>query len=398
CEKKCIVGIRNEPVGIGRLERFVADWGEKNKNSIQSQNNNDSLEDASLGLKNMNIDDKQKNKKNNFDSAKSKKEVKVAVVGSGPAGLTCAGELAKMGYQTTIFEALHEPGGVLAYGIPEFRLPKSILKKEIDYVKNLGVEIITNALIGSTYSIEDLFNANYKAIFIAAGAGLPYFMGIPGENLNGVFSANEFLTRNNLMKAYLFPEYDTPIKKVKNFAVVGAGNVAMDAARTAKRLGAERVFLIYRRTENEMPARIEEIEHAKQEGVIFHLLSNPVEIIGKDSFVEKVRCIRMELGEPDDSGRRRPVPLKGSEFEIEVDAVIMAIGQGPNPLLLKKIPGLALTKKGNIMTDEKTCRTNIKGIFAAGDIASGAATVILAMGGGKKAAFSIDDYINSGIW
>ena len=396
CEKKCVLGIKNEPVAIGRLERFAADWFDKNEGSGNNNSNSDSLETAFAGLEKIYDDNKQAGIKNK--SGKSGKKESVAVVGSGPAGLTCAGELAKMGYKVTIFEALHEPGGVLAYGIPEFRLPKSILKKEVDYVKKLGVEIITNALVGNTYTIEELFRKGYKAIFIGAGAGLPYFMGIPGENLNGVYSANEFLTRNNLMKAYLFPEYDTPIKKVKNFAVVGGGNVAMDAARTAKRLGAEKVFLIYRRTENEMPARIEEVEHAKQEGIIFHILSNPVEIIGKDSVVEKVKCIRMELGEPDSSGRRSPVPVTGSEFEIEAQAVIMAIGQGPNPLLLNKIPGLALTRRGNIETDEKTCRTNIKGIFAAGDIASGAATVILAMGGGKKAAISIDDYINSGIW
>lgn len=395
CEKKCILGIRNEPVAIGRLERFAADWYEKNKND-GSKKNDDSLEKAFDELEKIHDDNGSRSLK--ISATKSGVKARIAVVGSGPAGLTCAGELAKMGFGVTIFEALHEPGGVLVYGIPEFRLPKSILKKEVDYVKNLGVEIITNALVGSTYTVDDLFSSGYKAIFIAAGAGLPYFMGIPGENLNGVYSANEFLTRNNLMKAYLFPEYDTPIKRVKNFAVVGAGNVAMDAARTAKRLGAEKVYLVYRRTEKEMPARIEEIEHAKQEGIIFHILSNPVEIIGNESFVEKTRCIRMELGEPDSSGRRSPVPVPGSEFEIEVQAVIMAIGQGPNPLLLKKIPGLALTRKGNIMADEETCRTNIKGIFAAGDIVSGAATVILAMGGGKKAALSISDYINSGIW
>lgn len=395
CEKKCILGIRNEPVAIGRLERFAADWYEKNKNG-SSEKNDDSLENTFNELEKTHDDNSGRSLKN--IAAKSGVKARIAVVGSGPAGLTCAGELAKMGHSVTIFEALHEPGGVLVYGIPEFRLPKSILKKEVDYVKNLGVEIITNALVGSTYTVDDLFGSGYKAIFVATGAGLPYFMGIPGENLNGVYSANEFLTRNNLMKAYLFPEHDTPIKRVKNFAVVGAGNVAMDAARTAKRLGAEKVYLVYRRTEKEMPARIEEIEHAKQEGIIFHILSNPVEIIGNESFVEKIRCIRMELGEPDSSGRRSPVPVPDSEFEMEVQAVIMAIGQGPNPLLLNKIPGLALTRKGNIAADEETCKTNIKGIFAAGDIVSGAATVILAMGGGKKAALSINDYINSGIW
>ncbi len=394
CEKKCIVGIKNEPVGIGRLERFVADWNEKNKSNLKGSDDN--LENAISEFEK--IQQEGQKKFNGSTSEELKNIAKVAVVGSGPAGLTCAGELAKMGYEVTVFEALHEPGGVLVYGIPEFRLPKAILKKEIDYVKKLGVEIVTNALIGSTYTVDELFASGYRAIFVGAGAGLPYFMGIPGENLNGVYSANEFLTRINLMKAYLFPEYDTPIKKVKRIAVVGAGNVAMDAARIAKRLGSEKVYLIYRRSEKEMPARIEEIEHAKEEGIIFYLLSNPVEIMGKDNTVEKIKCIKMELGEPDSSGRRSVCPIEGTEFVIDVDSVIMAIGQGPNPLLLKKIPGLALSKKGNIITDEETCRTNIKGIFAAGDIASGAATVILAMGGGKKAALSIDAYINSGIW
>lgn len=394
CEKKCIVGIKNEPVAIGRLERFVADWNEKNKNNPGLSDDN--LENAVSEFEKTQHESEKESKSK--ASGKFKKNEKVAVVGSGPAGLTCAGELAKMGYNVTIFEALHEPGGVLVYGIPEFRLPKSVLKKEIDYLKTLGVEIITNALIGSTYTIEELFASGYRAIFVGVGAGLPYFMGIPGENLNGVYSANEFLTRINLMKAYLFPEYDTPIKKVKSVAVVGAGNVAMDAARVAKRLGSDKVYLIYRRSEKEMPARIEEIEHAKQEGIIFHLLSNPVEIIGCNNNVEKIKCIKMELGEPDSSGRRAPCPVSGTEFVIDVESVIMAIGQGPNPLLLKKIPGLALSKKGNIIIDEETCRTNIKGIFAAGDIALGAATVILAMGGGKKAALSIDSYINDGIW
>jgi glutamate synthase (NADPH/NADH) small chain len=303
-----------------------------------------------------------------------------------------------MGYGVTIFEALHKAGGVLVYGIPEFRLPKKILQKEIDYVKNLGVEISLNSLIGNTYEINDLFAEGFGAIFIATGAGLPYFMGIPGENLNGVYSANEFLTRNNLMKSYLFPQYDTPIKKVEKVAVVGGGNVAMDSARTAKRLGAKHVYLIYRRSEVEMPARIDEVHHAKEEGIEFFLLTNPVEIIGKHNFVEKIRCVKMELQEPDNSGRRRPVPVKGSEFEIETDSVIMAIGQGPNPLLLSKIRGLKLNKKGNIEADENSCKTSVRGIFAGGDITTGAATVILAMGAGKKAAVAINDYLKSGLW
>ncbi|MDD5660075.1 MAG: NADPH-dependent glutamate synthase [Actinomycetota bacterium] len=374
CEKMCILGIKNEPVAIGRLERFAADF-EDSKDCAES----DSVSSV---------------KKERISENKSK----VAVVGSGPAGLTCASELAKRGYKVTIFEALHKAGGVLVYGIPEFRLPKKILQKEIDYVKNLGIEIKLNSLVGNTYELDDLFGEGYKAIFIATGAGLPYFMGIPGENLNGVYSANEFLTRNNLMKSYLFPAYDTPIKRVKKIAVVGGGNVAMDSARTAKRLGAEHVYLIYRRSEKEMPARIEEVHHAKEEGIEFLLLSNPVAIIGSCNLVEKIRCIKMELGQPDSSGRCSPVPIKDSEFDIDVEAVVMAIGQGPNPLLLNKIPELKLTKKGNIEADSNTCKTSVKGIFAGGDITTGAATVILAMGAGKKAAFSIDDYLSNDLW
>jgi glutamate synthase (NADPH/NADH) small chain len=323
---------------------------------------------------------------------------KVAVVGSGPAGLTCGAELAKLGYRATIFEALHKPGGVLVYGIPEFRLPKEIVRREIDYVKSLGVKVEVDMLIGKILTLEDLFDRGFKAVFISTGAGLPYFMGIPGENLNGVYSANEYLTRANLMKAYNFPGYDTPIIKGHRVAVVGGGNVALDSARTAKRLGAENVYLVYRRSEKEMPARDEEIEHAREEGIEFKLLTNPVKISGKDGWVDKIRCIKMELGEPDQSGRRRPVPVKGSEFDIEVDVIIMAIGQGPNPLLISTIPGLELTEKGNIKANAVSGKTNVRGVFAGGDIVSGAATVILAMGAGKNAARAIDEYIRTGVW
>lgn len=404
CEKMCIVGIKNEPVAIGRLERFVADfenlkdWANSNtshdqKNVIKDKSGN--AGNADFGF---NPENKSMPYPENHIKGSDTKKSEVAVIGSGPAGLACAGELAKMGRSVTIFEALHKAGGVLAYGIPEFRLPKSILQKEVDYVRDLGAVISLNSLIGNTYEINDLFADGFKAVFIATGAGLPYFMGIPGENLNGVYSANEFLTRNNLMKSYLFPVYDTPIKKADGVAVVGGGNVAMDSARTAKRLGAKHVYLVYRRSEIEMPARIEEVHHAKEEGIEFLLLTNPVEIIGKQNFVEKIKCVKMELGEPDISGRRRPVPVNGSEFVINVDAIIMAIGQGPNPLLLSKIPGLKLNKKGNITSDENSCKTSVKGIFAGGDITTGAATVILAMGAGKKAAIAINDYLKSGLW
>jgi len=373
CEKNCVLGIRGRPVAIGRLERFVAD---REMKCIA-----DGTEESTWSKA----------------TRKCTKE-KIAVIGSGPAGLTCAAELTKLGYQVTIFEALHKPGGVLIYGIPEFRLPKEIVKKEIEYVKSLGVNIEVNMVIGRVMTLDDLFEGGFKAVFIATGAGLPYFMGIPGENLNGVYSANEYLTRSNLMKAYRFPEYDTPIFKGLNVAVVGGGNVAMDSARTARRLGAKHVYLIYRRSEVEMPARNEEIEHAKDEGINFKLLTNPVEITGKDSWVDKIRCIKMELGEPDQSGRRRPLPIEGSEFDIDVDAVIMAIGQGPNPLLTSKIPGLELTGRGNIKAGPATGKTNIKGVFAGGDIVTGAATVILAMGAGKDTAKAIDEYIRTGEW
>jgi len=381
CEKVCIVGIKNDPVAIGRLERFAADrelCGEEKKNDKPGH---------------LHTGDGGDLKHESKPSA-----ARVAVIGSGPAGLTCAGELAKMGYKATIFEALHKPGGVLIYGIPEFRLPKKILFDEVKFVENLGVEIKLNTVVGKIFTIDDLLNDGYKSVFISTGAGLPYFMGIPGENLNYVYSANEYLTRSNLMKAYLFPEFDTPISRVNKIAVVGGGNVAMDSARTAKRLGAEHVYLIYRRSEAEMPARNEEIEHAKEEGIEFLLLTNPVEIIGKNGWVDKIRCIRMQLGEPDESGRRRPNPILGSEYDIDVEAVVMAIGQGPNPLLTSSVSDLKLTKRGNIEADSETGKTSKRGVFAGGDIVTGAATVILAMGAGKKAAVAIDDYIKTGKW
>jgi len=372
CEKKCILGIKNDPVAIGKLERFVSDFGEKEKK------------------------DKNKIEKSTYTSKDI--VIKTAVIGSGPAGLTCAGELAKLGYKVTIFEALHKAGGVLIYGIPEFRLPKSVVEREIEYVKSMGVEIILDFVIGKTQTVDELMDKyGYKSVFVATGAGLPYFMNIPGENLNGVYSANEYLTRSNLMKAYIFPDWDTPIKKARKVSVVGGGNVALDSARTAKRLGAENVYLIYRRGEAEMPARIEEIRHAKAEGIEMIFLTNPVEVIGENDWVKKIRCIKMELGEIDSSGRRRPVSLKGSEHDIEVEVVVMAIGQGPNPLLTLSIPGLKLNKRGNIEADEAG-RTNKKGVFAGGDIVSGAATVILAMGAGKVTAQYMDEYIKTGSW
>jgi glutamate synthase (NADPH/NADH) small chain len=365
CESKCIVGKKGDPVSIGGLERFVADW-ERDHGKVEAPPRPQS-----------------RNKK-------------VAVVGSGPAGLTVASDLAKLGYGVTLFEALHKTGGVLVYGIPEFRLPKAIVQAEVDFVESLGVEIKTNALIGKLYTIPELMESGYDAVFIGIGAGGPMFMNIPGEELNGVYSANEFLTRSNLMKAYLFPEYDTPIKKNKKVAVVGAGNVAMDSVRTAIRLGADEVYLVYRRSEKEMPARNEEIERAKEENTIFHLLTNPVRLIADDKgWVKAMECIKMELGEPDDSGRRRPVPLKGSEFTIKVDAVIMALGTNANPLLSQATPGLELNKWGYVVADEETCATSIKGVYAGGDIVTGSATVILAMGAGRKAAKAIDSYLSN---
>ena len=363
CESKCVRGIKGEPVAIGRLERFVADW--HNQHVTEAP-----VKPASNGHK-------------------------VAVVGSGPSGLTCAGDLAKKGYEVTVFEALHTAGGVLVYGIPEFRLPKDIVQKEIDTLKALGVNVETNMVIGRVLSIDELLEQGYEAVFIGSGAGLPRFMNIPGENLKGVYSANEFLTRVNLMKAYQ-PGSDTPIEHAKRVAVVGGGNVAMDAARCAKRLGAEDVFIVYRRSEKELPARAEEVEHAKEEGIVFHLLNNPTKILGDDKgFVKGMECIRMELGEPDASGRRRPVEMPGSEFVLDVDCVIMAIGTSPNPLIKSTTEGLETQKWGGIIVEEATGLTSREGVYAGGDAVTGAATVILAMGAGKTAATAIDEYIQN---
>lgn len=362
CEAKCVRGIKGEPVAIGRLERFVADWhNEHSKEAMKKP--------ASNGHK-------------------------AAIIGSGPSGLTCAGDLAKMGYEVTVFEALHLAGGVLVYGIPEFRLPKAIVQKEIEGLKNLGVKIETNMVIGKVLSIDELLEQGFEAVFIGSGAGLPRFMGIPGENLKGVYSANEFLTRVNLMKAYRDGSA-TPIQHAKRVAVVGGGNVAMDAARCAKRLGAEEVYIVYRRSEEELPARAEEVEHAKEEGIIFKLLNNPTRILGDENgFVTQMECLEMELGEPDASGRRRPVEKAGSEFLLDVDCVIMAIGTSPNPLIKSTTQGLETQKWGGIIADENglTSRT---AVYAGGDAVTGAATVILAMGAGKTAAKAIDDYIRS---
>ena len=363
CEGKCIRGIKGEPISIGKLERFVADWAREN------------------GIK--------------PEKAEKMNGHKVAVIGSGPAGLTCAGDLAKMGYDVTIFEALHEPGGVLIYGIPEFRLPKSdVVAKEIENVKALGVKIETNVVIGKATTIDELMDEEgFEAVFIGSGAGLPKFMGIPGEQANGVFSANEFLTRNNLMKAFK-DEYDTPIMKGKKVAVVCGCNVAMDAARTALRLGAE-VHIVYRRSEEELPARVEEVHHAKEEGIIFDLLTNPVEIlVDENGWVKGMTCIKMELGEPDASGRRRPVEIKGSEFDLELDTVIMSLGTSPNPLISSTTEGLDVNKWKCIVADENNGKTTKEGVYAGGDAVTGAATVILAMGAGKAAAKGIDEYLS----
>ena len=371
CESKCTLGIRFEPVGIGRLERFVADW--HNANAKEK-----AVAPASNGHK-------------------------VAIVGSGPSGLTCAGDLAKKGYKVTVYEALHTAGGVLVYGIPEFRLPKSIVAKEVDTLKELGVDVETNVIIGKTLTIDELFDMGYEAVFVGSGAGLPNFMNIPGEAYKGVYSANEFLTRSNLMKAYL-DDPKTPIMKGGKVAVVGGGNVAMDAARTALRLGAEKVYIVYRRSMEELPARREEVEHAEEEGIDFRLLCNPVEILGynnpddprdpKNGFVTGIRCIKMELGEPDASGRRRPVEIPGSEFELDVDAVIMAIGTSPNPLIKSTTKGLEVNRKGGIIINEDGL-TSRENVYAGGDAVTGAATVISAMGAGKVAAKSIDAVLSA---
>lgn len=363
CEQKCVRAIKGESVGIGRLERFVADYH-------NSHAKGDAKTPAGNGHK-------------------------VAVVGSGPAGLTCAGELARMGYEVTVFEALHLPGGVLVYGIPEFRLPKDIVAREVDTLRSLGVKIETNVVIGKSRTVDELFDAGFEAVFIGSGAGLPKFMNIPGENLKGVYSANEFLTRVNLMKAYK-PGSETPIMRPNRVAVVGGGNVAMDAARCAKRLGAEEVYIVYRRGADELPARAEEVEHAKEEGIIFRLLTNPVEILRRDDgFVAGIRCEKMELGEPDASGRRRPVAVEGSEFDIPLDAVIMAIGTSPNPLIKSTTKGLDTQKWGGIIASEPGGQTSREGVFAGGDAVTGAATVILAMGAGKDSAHAIDEYIRN---
>lgn len=362
CEGKCVRGIKGESVSIGRLERFCADYHMKHSDAkaVKPQSNGK----------------------------------KVAVVGAGPSGLTCAGDLAKKGYEVTVFEAFHTAGGVLVYGIPEFRLPKAIVKKEVENLQDLGVEVKTNMVIGRVLSVDELFEMGYKAIFIGSGAGLPSFMGIEGEDLIGVYSANEYLTRTNLMKAYL-DDYDTPIIKSKSVAVVGGGNVAMDAARCAKRLGAENVYIVYRRGMEEMPARKEEVHHAMEEGIIFKNLNNPVNILGDENGrVRAMECIEMELGEPDASGRRKPIAKAGSNFELPVDTVIMSIGTSPNPLIRSTTPGLDTNKRGCLVVNEDTMQTTREGVYAGGDAVTGAATVILAMGAGKQAAKSIDEYLS----
>lgn len=363
CEMHCVRGIKGEPVAIGRLERFVADWYRNNVNEdpkIPDQNGK-----------------------------------KVAVVGSGPSSLTCASDLAKLGYDVTIYEAFHTAGGVLVYGIPEFRLPKAIVRNEVEGLMSHGVKVETDMVIGKILTVDELFGMGYSAVFIGTGAGLPSFMGIEGEALSGVYSANEYLTRINLMKAYR-SDYDTPVKQSKSVAVVGGGNVAMDAARCAKRLGAENVYIVYRRSEEEMPARKEEIHHAKEEGIQFMLLNNPIKINDNGSgSVKSMECIKMELGEPDASGRRRPIEIKGSEYELEVDTVIMALGTSPNPLIRTTTPGIEVNKHGCLVVNEETMQTSRDGIYAGGDAVTGAATVILAMGAGKKAAASIDEYLKT---
>ena len=362
CEGKCVRGIKGESVSIGRLERFCADYHMKHSDAkaVKPQSNGK----------------------------------KVAVVGAGPSGLTCAGDLAKKGYEVTVFEAFHTAGGVLVYGIPEFRLPKAIVKKEVENLQDLGVEVKTNMVIGRVLSVDELFEMGYKAVFIGSGAGLPSFMGIEGEDLIGVYSANEYLTRTNLMKAYL-EDYDTPIIKSKSVAVVGGGNVAMDAARCAKRLGAENVYIVYRRGMEEMPARKEEVHHAMEEGIIFKNLNNPVKILSDENGrVRAMECIEMELGEPDASGRRKPIAKEGSNFELPVDTVIMSIGTSPNPLIRSTTPGLDTNKRGCLVVNEDTMQTTREGVYAGGDAVTGAATVILAMGAGKQAAQSIDEYLS----
>ena len=372
CEAKCVRGIKGEPVGIGRLERFVADWHNAHSDvtpEVAPSNGH-----------------------------------RVAVVGSGPSGLTCAGDLAKKGYKVTVFEALHTAGGVLVYGIPEFRLPKSIVRKEVDNLVAMGVDVETNVVIGKTLTVDELFEQGFEAVFIGSGAGLPNFMGIPGESYKGVYSANEFLTRSNLMRAYR-EDPDTPIMKGGKVAVVGGGNVAMDAARTALRLGTDKVYIVYRRSMEELPARREEVEHAEEEGIVFLLLNNPVEILGyenpddrrdpRNGFVTGMKCIKMQLGEPDERGRRRPIPIEGSEFVLDVDTVVISIGTSPNPLIKSTTAGLEVNKRGGIIVEEDTGATTKEGVYAGGDAVTGAATVISAMGAGKTAAKAIDEYLSN---
>ncbi len=363
CEKLCILGQTGEPVAVGRLERFAADFERARGEFVMPE------KAAPTGKR-------------------------VAVVGSGPAGLTLAGDLIKKGHAVTIFEALHKAGGVLVYGIPEFRLPKAIVQAEVEYLQKIGVELKTNRVIGKIATVDELMADGYDAVFLGTGAGLPSFMNIPGENLNGVYSANEYLTRSNLMKAYLFPRYDTPIAKGKKVAVLGGGNVAMDSARTALRLGADDVYIVYRRSKKELPARAEEVHHAEEEGIQFHFLTLPVEILGnEDGWVCGMKCQRMELGDPDESGRRRPVPVPGSEFNLQVDMVVVAIGTGANPLVPSTTPDLQTNKWGYIVADPNTGATSKKGVYAGGDIVTGSATVILAMGAGRQAADAIHKYL-----
>jgi glutamate synthase (NADPH/NADH) small chain len=365
CEKLCILGKKGDPVAVGRLERFAADFERESGNIM-------------------------------IPKVAPPTGKKIAIVGAGPAGLTIAGDLVKMGHDVTIFEALHKAGGVLIYGIPEFRLPKDIVDAEVNYLEKLGAKIVLNAAIGRLKTVDDLFAEGFHAVFLGVGAGAPVFMNIPGENLSGIYSANEYLTRSNLMKAYLFPEYDTPIAKGKNVAVIGGGNVAMDSVRTALRLGAENAYIIYRRSEVELPARKEEVHHAHEEGVQFKILHNPVEYIGDENgWVKQIKCIRMELGEPDDSGRRRPIPIKGSEFTIDVDTVVVAIGTEANPVIPRTTPGLETNKWGYILTKDATGVTSRDGVYAGGDIVTGSATVILAMGAGRQAANAIDAFVKA---